>query len=146
MDKNKELIQLSEGSRVALGKVPFAEQTPIQRVFTAIWELEADVNDGGFHQYFYNSSGDSSVGVLEALRTIGARKAERIVRDAINAFPGGPPPADCETRQARLEVDDEKAMARWEELDQEFLAYPDNLTELLYAFVKTHPEEFGTLG
>ena len=30
-----------------------------------------------------------------------------------------------------------------EGLDQEFFAYPDNLTELLFEFVRAHPETFG---
>jgi uncharacterized protein DUF4375 len=145
VDQNKALIQLSESSRVALGRIPFSHQNPTQQVFTAVWELESEVNNGGFHQYFFNSSGDSAQGVLQALHTIGARNAERIVRDAIKAFPGGPPPADWSARQARLEVDDEVAMARWEELDREFFQYPDDLTSLLYAFVRAHSEEFGNV-
>ena len=30
-------------------------------------------------------------------------------------------------------------------LDNQFFAYPDNLTDLLFAFVAKHPEEFGAL-
>jgi Domain of unknown function (DUF4375) len=30
-----------------------------------------------------------------------------------------------------------------EELDQEFFRYPENLSELLFAYVATHPELFG---
>jgi hypothetical protein len=29
-------------------------------------------------------------------------------------------------------------------LDNEFFAYPHNLTDLLFAYVSKHPEEFGT--
>jgi hypothetical protein len=29
--------------------------------------------------------------------------------------------------------------------DQEFLAYPHDLTEVLFAYAFKHPEEFGTL-
>ena len=30
-------------------------------------------------------------------------------------------------------------------LDGEFFKYPHNLTELLFAYVSKHPEDFGTL-
>jgi len=30
-------------------------------------------------------------------------------------------------------------------LDQEFLAYPENLTDLLFVYVRRHPKEFGAL-
>ncbi|HVB86992.1 MAG TPA: DUF4375 domain-containing protein [Candidatus Dormibacteraeota bacterium] len=36
-------------------------------------------------------------------------------------------------------------LSRLGELDQQFFAYPDNLTDLLFAFVTRHPEEFGQL-
>jgi hypothetical protein len=29
------------------------------------------------------------------------------------------------------------------EIDREFYKYPDDLTELLFSYVKAHPEEFG---
>jgi hypothetical protein len=32
-----------------------------------------------------------------------------------------------------------------EPLDQEFFSYPHNLTDLLFAYVDAHPEEFGKL-
>jgi hypothetical protein len=32
-----------------------------------------------------------------------------------------------------------------EEVDQEFFSYPHDLTKLLFAYVSTHPEEFGAL-
>jgi hypothetical protein len=31
------------------------------------------------------------------------------------------------------------------DLDQEFYSYPHNLTDLLFAYLSAHPEEFGTL-
>jgi hypothetical protein len=37
--------------------------------------IEADVNNGGFHQFFFNSAGDRVVQDIAALRLIGANKA-----------------------------------------------------------------------
>jgi hypothetical protein len=34
---------------------------------------------------------------------------------------------------------------RLDAIDSEFLAYPHDLTELLYGYVVNHPEEFGSV-
>jgi len=39
----------------------------------------------------------------------------------------------------------EEILEKLEHLDQKFFAYPDNLTDLLFAYVSQHPGEFGTL-
>jgi hypothetical protein len=140
-DKSDALIRLSESSRSALGKMDFARQNAVQRVFTAIWELESEVNNGGFHQYFFNHSGESAVGVLSALEAIGAHRTRQIVAEAMARLPGGKPLANTDERRRLLNDVDEET---WADLDQAFFKYPDNLTELLYAFVKSHPEEFGS--
>jgi len=36
-------------------------------------------------------------------------------------------------------------LEKLEPLDQEFYSYPHNLTDLLFAYVSAHPEEFGAL-
>lgn len=47
MDKNALLIELSESDRTMFGRVDFDQQPPDQQVFSAIWELENQVNNGG---------------------------------------------------------------------------------------------------
>jgi hypothetical protein len=50
-EKNSILIQLAASYRTAYGREePFAKQTLPQKVFSAIWVLEAEVNNGGFSQ------------------------------------------------------------------------------------------------
>jgi hypothetical protein len=56
--KDAFLIELSESDRTSFGKVAFEKQDEIQRVFSAIWALESEVNNGGFDQYFRNSDSE----------------------------------------------------------------------------------------
>jgi hypothetical protein len=123
----------------------YSEQNKTQKVFTAVWELEAEVNNGGFEQYFFNTSGDGAQEVEQALRTIGAQRMADIVKQAVSLFPLGPPPVDLDERRGRLESVDAKVTEKWDTLDQAFFKYPDSLTDLLYGFVKEHPEEFGSV-
>jgi hypothetical protein len=143
MNKNKALIQLSESDKVALWKQDFAEQSTPQKVFSAIWAVESEVNNGGFSQYFANSSCDTAAFVAEALDLIGAPKTAEICRRAIKtAFPFGlPSDADAISTAAKNFLPEiEEAL---DELEDEFMAYPHNLTDLLFAYVSKHPEEFG---
>src|SRR5881227_3787766 len=92
MDKNGILIGLSQSDKTKFGKDDFDRQSIQQKVFSSIWALESEVNNGGFSQYFLNDSCESAGFVAEALNTIGARRTADICRRAIaSAFPAGLP-------------------------------------------------------
>ena len=145
MDKNRILIDLSESDRTRIGKEDFATQSVAQKVFSCVWLLEAEVNNGGFSQYFLNSSAETASFVVSALDTIGAFRAADICKRAIGcAFPGGLPADPQAIADAAVDFS-EAVLTGLEELDAEFFSYPDNLTDLLFAYVAQHPEEFGSL-
>lgn len=145
MDKNGLLIALSESDATSYGQVDFAAQSVPQKVFSAVWAVESEVNNGGFSQYFFNSSCESAGFVREALETIGApRTADICVRAIAAAFPDGLP-ADPETIRSAASEFSAETEKKLDLLDREFYQYPHNLTELLFAFVSKHPEEFGEL-
>jgi Domain of unknown function (DUF4375) len=143
--KNHILIGLSESPHTKFGKEDFAGQSVPQKVFSALWEVESEVNNGGFAQYFANDSAESAHFVVNALRMIGAPKTADICQSAIAAaFPAGLPESEEAIRSAAADFSDE-VLEKLEPLDQEFFSYPHNLTDLLFAYVSRHPEEFGTL-
>ena len=111
----------------------FTSLSPSEQIFILVWEIEAEVNNGGFNQFFFNSAGARAAGTAAALRRIGADRAASIVDRALSLFPDGPP-ADLSVRQDLLEEMDPD-VALFEELDREFLDYPDDLSALLYKFV-----------
>jgi hypothetical protein len=145
MNKNGILISLAESDNTSFGKEDFARQSAPQKVFSAIWAVESEVNNGGFAQYFFNDSRESASFVVEALETIGAPKTAAICKRAIaTAFPEGLSQAAEIIRSVAAEFPDE-ILESLEPLDQEFFAYPHNLTDLLFAYVSQHPEDFGML-
>jgi hypothetical protein len=145
MNKNSMLIGLSESDKTRFGKEDFARQSRPQKVFSAIWAVESEVNNGGFSQYFLNSSAESVPFIVEALNAIGAPKTADICRRAIvTAFPSGLPHT-VEAIQAAASDFSAETLGKLEPLDQEFFSYPHNLTDLLFAFVSEHPDEFGNV-
>ena len=143
MDKNSYLIQLSESGATAFGKVDFLAQSGEQKVFSAIWALESEVNNGGCSQYFASSDGETAHFAPSALRRVGAQACASIVERALAEVSSGPLPHSLEERAALVEALDSGVLERLENLDSEFFAYPDNLTNLLFEFVRTHPHVFG---
>ena len=136
MDKNSTLIALHESRDSAFGKLPYPELSPEERVFLHVWELEAEVNNGGFDQYFINSSGNHAAEVVESLEAIGAVQAAAIAKQAISvAFGNSPPPKDEEARDSVMRALPEEKLEQLSACDNEFYLYPDNLTELLFSFV-----------
>ena len=115
---------------------------PSQRTFFIVENLEREINNGGFNQFFFNSSGDFSQETVNALLEIGAKKTANIVKKANSEFKNGIVPKDQTERQNELEQIQEKAEENWNKYDSEFYEYQDNLTELLIAFVIKNKTEF----
>ena len=142
-NKNSILIDLSESDKTKFGKQGFATQSTPQQVFSAIWAIESEVNNGGFSQYFLNSSCETAAFVAEALDTIGAPRTADICRRAIaTAFPMGLSSTPDAIAATAADFSDE-VLSQLETSDSEFLEYPHDLTDLFFAYVTKHPEEFG---
>jgi hypothetical protein len=139
LDKNRALIRLAESTATDFGRIDFGGQTDPQKVFSSIWELESQVNNGGFDAYFRHADSEVIAHAPFALTEIGASRCCAIVERALQIL--GSLPATREGREALLDAlgADDKLDA----FDQEFFAYPDDLTELLFAFVAKRPETFG---
>ena len=145
MNKNKILIDLSESTRTDFGKVDFLQQSEPQKVFSAIWELESQVCNGGFFQYFEYCDGDAAEYAPTALRAIGAQTCAEIVHRALRTVSPSPLPASQPDREKLLDAVAESVTDQMADLTDQFLAYPDNLTDLLFSYVAAHPESFGAV-
>ncbi len=143
MDKNSYLIQLSESGAAAFGKVEFLAQPEEQKVFSAIWALESEVNNGGFSQYFASGDGETAHFAPSALRRVGAQACASIVERALAAVSSEPLPHRLEERADFVDALDSEVLETLGNLDSEFFAYPDNLTDLLFEFVRAHSNVFG---
>lgn len=113
-----------------------------QKTFYFNQYLEKEVNNGGFNQYFYNSSGSFANQTIISLREINAIKTANILQSAIDQFPNSTVPEDRSERQEILKKIEDKAGEVWEELDQRFLEYQDNLYDLNIAFIKQNLSSF----
>ena len=121
---------------------PFSELTETEKIIRAVEDLEMEVNNGGFHQYFYNSAGDHWQDCLVGLEKVGASKTGLLFKSALSIFNEASPPED---RLQRQEVAGKLKKEKFEfldQLDQKFYKYEDNLTALLFKYVEKHREDF----
>ena len=110
-----------------------------ERLFYITQTLEQEVNNGGFSQYFYNSSGNFANEVVNAFTQIGALKTAEICQKALAVF-NGRLPEDREERQNLLENSDCEEIL--EECDNAFFEYEDDLESLNYAYIMKHRKFF----
>jgi len=132
-------VDLSEAFEAACRRhraIAFDDLSETDRILVAIWALEADVNNGGFDQYYFNSSGDTAHYAPAALRAIGAIAAADIAERANSLFgPGGPPRSRSARQDALFALTDSKKDL-WGDLDRQFYAYPDDIAALLEQFLE----------
>ena len=104
--------------------------------------LEREINNGGFNQYFFNSSGAFAHMTIQSLLTIGANKTADILQKAIDQFPNSNVPEDRTERGEILEHIQETADLVWEELYRKFYTYEDNLNTLNIEFIRKTKDKF----
>ena len=119
-----------------------AALTPEEQVFYICSSLDGEVNNGGFSQYLYNSSGNHANRVAACLEAIGAMKTAGICRKAMASF-DRPLPENREEREEFLDeflTDDVSDIL--EECDQAFYDCEDNLEHLSYLYIHAHRDSF----
>jgi hypothetical protein len=84
-------------------KVGYDHLLPEERDYIRIWWLVAEVSNGTFHQYFFNSAGDEAEEALIALRECGDHHGARVLQDALDILkPYGGYTRNREERQEHL--------------------------------------------
>lgn len=80
-----------------------------QQVVIIIENLEHEINNGGFNQFYFNSSGNYANETIERLKKIGTNKTSEIVEKANNEWKNGIVPKDRTKRHTTLEEIEGKA-------------------------------------
>lgn len=113
-----------------------------EKVFEYVEQLEMEINNGGFDQFFFNSAGDFTKETVDSLNIINAGKTATIVIEAMRLFPDNEVPKDRYIRQDVMDKIRNQAKPKWDELDKQFYKYEDNIAELLVQYVNRNIEHF----
>ncbi len=115
-----------------------------QQSFWSTWILEGEVNNGGFNQFYYNSSGQFAKMAEIGFKTIGAEKYAELTYHANKIF--------VENKN-RLEKFDDGSLESFSEsykdnplnkLDDEFyeLGSKENISELRIKYIRKNAPQF----
>ena len=106
---------------------------PIQ-VACLVHMLEAEVNNGGFDQFFINSSGQFAIQTLDALEAIGAPQTKELLQAALAlSYPAGYPDDSSEHEET---ADDDATQEALHALDDKFCEYLEPLTDLVNQYLR----------
>jgi hypothetical protein len=115
----------------------FQELSDAEKLYYAMTLFQNEINNGGFHQFFFNSSGsyyeliENGLVTFDEPQTLGLlHQAKRIV------FPEIAVPVSVETRRNLLPAPAPDLMNSLDVLDQRFYRNPDTLTPKLEAFAR----------
>jgi hypothetical protein len=137
MDSETFLFSLAQGIQQREATHGFSHLAENERVFSLVWSLEGELNNGGFNQFFFNSAGNRAAETTNALRAIGAEHTASILEQAILVFGPSGPARDWALRQEQLNALPNDAIDALSKLDTVFLKYTDNLSALLANFMRS---------
>jgi len=142
-DLNDSIIELDNflGELCSYGD-DIDKLTEQQKNFYFNQNLEREINNGGFNQFFFNSSGDFAHETVNSLTVVGANKTAEILKQAISQFPDHKVPSDRNDRQEILNQIEDAANDIWENLEQKFFKYEDDLNDLNLEYVSKNRDKF----
>ena len=113
-----------------------------EKLYYTLTLFQNEVNNGGFHQFFFNNSGSYYDLVESGLEKMDEQASLQLLREAKSiVFPAASVPRDTEARRDLMPIEDpEDAPPMWvqklNELDHRFYANLDTLTPKLEAFAR----------
>jgi hypothetical protein len=119
----------------------FSNLNEFEKTFIYIDVLEDNVTNGGFIQFFFNSSGQFAHEIFHAYLAIKAETTIDILTKAIHLFPEMPVPKDPRIRQQIL-MEKDSNIDLWDTLDAEFYKYEDNIVQLTLNYVRENISHF----
>jgi hypothetical protein len=133
------LCALEQAAEVRQNRSPDVAATPEARTLLAIMALEREVNNGGYHQFFSNSSRQYALMVVPALESIGCDAAAVLTQRAIDSL--NLHPLTLEAIEASMLKPNPGRDQALVELDHQFYKILE-IESKLFSFVESHQEAF----
>ena len=119
----------------------FQHLSSAERTVCLVFALEAEVQNGGFAQFFANSSGEFARETSAALAAVGASATDALLRQALEPFGPEGPSRSSDLRNGQLKAIGPKADELWGRLDEEFYREVDDLAVLTAKYIRAHARE-----
>src|SRR6266478_3594198 len=111
-----------------------------ERVVLAVEALEREVNNGGYNQFFFNSSREFTPFIVQALELIGCPKCAAITASAIAVLDLSDQADVDAIHEAASEMSDEDC-ERLDEADSQYYKNDEDIAQSLLAYIERHAKE-----
>ena len=142
---NNDAEKITRIGEIIGKKIPekddFQNLNNFEKTFIYVDVLEHNVTNGGFIQFFFNSSGQFTHEVFHAYMEIKAEKTIDILTEAIHLFPEVPVPKNLRIRQEILMKKDSN-IDLWDALDTAFYKCEDDIIQLTLNYVRKNLSQF----
>lgn len=119
--------------------VGYKNLTKLEKAILAIESLEREVNNGGYYQFFINSS-EFVADIVDLLKFVGLTKTAEITQRAIDLLE-----IDMPITRDKIEevINNENDVRNKKlcELDDIFLIYEEDISGLLFIYIKNNQNE-----
>jgi hypothetical protein len=137
LDANIGFILLDKEERKGLASFSRAE-----RYVYAIEGMVREVNNGGWSQFFSNSSGALAPDLVPALEAIGSKENLSIARRALKIFGQPASLSDADRLQQIIRLTKDGEENPWDALEGEFYENPEDLEAMMLEFIANNAAEF----
>jgi hypothetical protein len=128
-------LVFEEGIRQKLKRHGGQAPTDEERIVLAVEALEREVNNGGYDQFFTNSSQFVPT-IVDSLQRIGCKRTAMITQRAIRAL--GISDLIAEAIDTAMASDDEQRLAKLNRCDEAYYKGAEPIAEGLFAFIKAN--------
>jgi len=120
-----------------VGKAGLSEE---ELVVLAVEALEREVNNGGYDQFFINSSNEYASIVVDALNRIGCTETAKLTKEAIDIL-GIEGPITVEAIDRVMEKENEERDEKLGECDDRYYEMAGDLAGPLLEFIKSNKDK-----
>ncbi len=114
--------------------------TDEERIILAVEALEREVNNGGYDQFFINSSNEFAPIIVDSLKRIGCSGTAEVTHEAITAL-AIERPVTVEAIEDVMDEDSDERDDKLDECDEEYYETGENIAGRLFEFIKNNRDK-----
>ena len=123
-------------------KIQISSLSLVERIPNRLLMFNFEVRNGGFCQYFDNSSGDDWPELRDILESIGAVNTTNLLEQALSIFPNGTPATNNAAIREQLNEMDDSGFDILYALDKKYYSQEENIFTLAVNYLKMRKDDF----
>ena len=133
--ETENLYAMADDVFARLSVSGYEKLSDADKIFVSVWSLKGEVDNGGFEQWLFNTSGDWAYDTTRCLIELGATRTAELVSRVLDLFPAKGIPSEMVCRRKLMERIDKNIIEMWDEMSDEFFKEEEDIESLLADYV-----------